>query len=253
MTVLSVAAVGVDRNAASFTAASATTDLAAPGVGVLAAVPPAFDTDGDGYRALSGTGVAAAMAGAAAAWLLAMNPSLSPDQVANALTRSAQGVDEEGVDSRTGWGMLNVARALAQKPGRADVLEPNEDVRWIDGSELDRAQPALRTGHALFARLDRYEDPADVYRVRLRPRATVRVSVRVSSGDPALAAFDAGTPSVRDRSRCLGRSDRRGRRFEVLELHNRARRARTLFLRVTLSRDSASDAAAYRLGVKRAR
>ena len=249
--VLSVAATTADGVPADFTRESATTDLAAPGVSVFAAVPPAFDQNGDGYRALNGSGYAAPMVGAAAAWLLAADPSLEADQVATALRSSARDLDEAGPDTLTGSGMLDVAGALAQPPARPDAREPNEDVRWIDGSLLDRPQPALRPDQrTLFARLDRYDDPADVYRLRLRPGAVAQARLRPTDGDLALAAYDARTRSVRLQRHRVARSDRRGRRAETLRVRNPDRRTRTLFLQVSLSRRAeGTDAAAYRLAV----
>ena len=177
-------------------------------------------------------------------------PTLEADQVATALRRSANDVEDTGYDDLTGWGMLDVAGALAQPSERADAREPNEDVRWIDGTLLDRSQPALRPdGRRLFARLDRSKDPADVYRLRLRPGARARVRLRTSDGDPALALYDARTRSVREQRHRIARSDRRGRRTETLLARNPARRARTLFLRVALSRRTDTDTAAYRLAV----
>ena len=147
--VVSVAAVGADRLAAEFTRESATTDLAAPGVGIFAAVPPAFDQNGDGYRALSGTGYAAPMVGAAAAWLMAARPTLEADQVATALRRSANDVEDTGYDDLTGWGMLDVAgrtraafgtrrRPRAQRGCPLDRRHPPGPI--AAGAEARRAQ-----------------------------------------------------------------------------------------------------------------
>jgi hypothetical protein len=248
--VVSVAASGADRFAAEFTRESLTTDLAAPGVGILAAVPPAFDENGDGYRALSGTGFAAPMVGAAAAWLLAARPGTNADQVATALRHSTQDLDDPGRDGLSGWGMLDVAGALAVPLARADAPEPNEDVQWIDGSLLDRPQPALRSGGpALFGRLDRYEDPVDVYRLRVRHGAHARVRLRAADGDPALALYDARTRSVRERRHRVARSDRPGRQAETVLARNPGRRMRTLFVQVTLSPRADTDTATYRLTV----
>jgi hypothetical protein len=195
------------------------------------------------------------MVGAAATWLLSADPSLTPDQVATVLKRSARDVEEEGVDDLTGAGMLDVARALAQTPPRADAREPNEDIRWVDGSLLDRAQPALRSGGGpLFARLDRYEDPVDVYALRLRAGAGARMQLRSSDGDAALAVYDPRARSVSESRHRIARSDRAGSRSETVRFRNRARRARTFFVRVTLARrDPDATALAYRLRAARRR
>ena len=55
--VVTVAATTPDDKSAKFSNANDAVDLSAPGVGILAAVPPALDADGaqDGYQALDGT------------------------------------------------------------------------------------------------------------------------------------------------------------------------------------------------------
>ena len=52
--VITVAAIGPDDKPTGFSNESAAVDLSAPGIGILTAVPAAFDTDGtaDGFAAL---------------------------------------------------------------------------------------------------------------------------------------------------------------------------------------------------------
>jgi hypothetical protein len=85
--VLSVGAVGLSGGswtAASFSAAGPNVDLAAPGVDLPAVL-------NGGVRRFSGTSASAPVAGGIAALLLEMNPALTVDELAGALTRSAVG------------------------------------------------------------------------------------------------------------------------------------------------------------------
>ena len=55
------------------------------------------------------------------------------DQVASALRASSRDVERKGWDSATGYGMLNLAAALALPPPAIDPREPNDDMAWING------------------------------------------------------------------------------------------------------------------------
>ena len=71
------------------------------------------------YTVMNGTSMAAPQVAAAAALLLAQQPSLSPAQVQSILQRSAADLGPSGADDETGYGMLDVAAAL----GEASALE----------------------------------------------------------------------------------------------------------------------------------
>ena len=250
--VLTVAAVGPDGRSSFFSNQSAAIDLSAPGESIMTAVPPALDADGtqDGYERQSGTSFAAPMVSAAVAWLRAARPGLSADQVAQAIRLSARDVGRPGWEPDTGWGLLSVAGALGIEPARRDPGEPNDDIQWVDGRMFERPDRLLYRGRAvrLDALLDVFEDPADVYRVRLRPRS--RVQVRANPGgtdDVALAAYKAGARNLG--SRRVARSGRRGVRTERITLRNRSRRARVYYVAVTVQRGVRDLDASYALRV----
>jgi subtilisin family serine protease len=84
------------------------------------------------YRA-SGTSFAAAFVSGAASLLLAKNPKLTNTDVKRILLMSADDVEFPGWDQLTGYGRLNVARALAADP--AFLLDARIDrVEIVDGA-----------------------------------------------------------------------------------------------------------------------
>src|SRR5262249_11405742 len=159
-------------------------DLGAPGTGIIAAVPLASDTeDGtqDGYESLDGTSFSSPIVAAAATWIRAARPDLTPDQVAQVLRLSAVDIAPAGGAIGTGYGMLNIDRALAQAPPPADPGEPNEDIVFIDGTLLKPRQKAIFGGKKTVrgvGLLDAVEDPDDVYRITLPAHRKVQVSIK---------------------------------------------------------------------------
>jgi hypothetical protein len=256
--VLTVAAIGENGKSAYFSNANAAVDLSAPGVGVVTAAPPQFDGDGngDGYEAVTGTSFSAPMVAAAAAWVRAARPQLTVDQVAQVLRLSARDLAGRGWDPTTGFGLLSVARALAQRAPAVDALEPNDDVVWIDGRTLGRPRQALWSGgrpRRVRALLDFYEDPSDVYRVRFPPHARLRVSVQQRFGDADVAAFTRSARSIDDDEQLIARSSRRGRRKDTLELENPSRRSRLAYVEVYVREGNRVLDAGYELSVRRLR
>src|SRR5215208_939550 len=141
--VVTVGSVGAADKPSFFSNKSTALDVAAPGEGIPAAVPPALDPDGtkDGYAALSGTSFAAPMVSAAIAWVRAERPGLRGDQAADLIRYNARDVGDEGYDVATGFGILDVGRARDAAAGPHDPAEPNDiaalvDPRYFSGSTL---------------------------------------------------------------------------------------------------------------------
>ncbi len=184
--VLTVAALDSAGGPAGVSAAGSRTDIAAPGAAVFAATPFARDvSDGsaDGYARQDGTHLAAAMVAAAAAWILAERPGLSPDQVAGVLRLGARDLGEPGRDATTGHGALDLAASLRRAAPPADSAEPDDDVRWIDGTGgITARTPLLRRLRTatVTGRLDTATDPRDVHPIRLPAggQVTIRLSAR---------------------------------------------------------------------------
>lgn len=166
--VLTVAATDRNDAVAPFSSRSPYVDLAAPGVGILAAVPTWKDPSG--FALLSGTSFAAPIVSGAAAWLWTSRPQLDPSQVVSILERTATDIDAPGIDPSSGWGLLDIPAALAAPSPIRDPQEPNDDVPLVaDGGAFGVGTPPLVDAHHLrtrvLATLSPYDDPADVYRV----------------------------------------------------------------------------------------
>ncbi|MCP9484586.1 MAG: S8 family serine peptidase [Gaiellaceae bacterium MAG52_C11] len=190
-------------------------DLAAPGQGLLSTFPRALTASfkecadqgysscgSDEYRAAEGTSFAAPQVSAAAAALIALRPSLRPEQVTALLTGTAVDVNAgTGCracalrrDALTGWGRLDVAAALrtlaADTLPPADAREPNDDL----GAQ---AAPVWGPIQRFQATLDFWDDQNDVYAIRLRKGQPVYVSVRGPAGvDTNLIFWRPGARSI---------------------------------------------------------
>jgi hypothetical protein len=196
--VVTVAATDRNANVASFSNRAPSIDLAAPGVGVLAAVPTWKDPSG--FAALSGTSFAAPIVAGAAAWLWTARPQLDWTQVSAILHRSARDIDVPGVDPASGWGLLDIPAALALPAPIRDPQEPNDDIRLVgDGGIFGVGTPPLvdatvrRTRVA--ARLSTTDDPADVYRLYIPPGRELSAAVR-SGPDVQLALWGPRTQGI---------------------------------------------------------
>ncbi|HYZ76296.1 MAG TPA: S8 family serine peptidase [Gaiellaceae bacterium] len=189
-------------------------DIAAPGQDIFSTLPRRItaarptcadqgysDCGPADYVHASGTSFAAPQVSAAAALLLASDPDLRPDQVSAILERTAADANASNGcrrcpllrDSLTGWGRLDIAAALAALAGPlppADRFEPNDDAG---------ADAFTLWGRTIRTRptIDYWDDPVDVYRVRIaaghRFLATVRGPGR---SEISLALWKPGTTSV---------------------------------------------------------
>ena len=147
----------------------------------------------DGYEAVTGTSFSAPMVAAAAAWVRAAKPGYRADQVAQVLRDVRPRPRAQGLGLRHRLRDAQPARGALSAPAPAiDPHEPNDDMGWINGRATGRVDaPIWRRGgpRKLRALVDKYEDPADVYRIVFPPRARVRVTLQPRFGNPDLAAF----------------------------------------------------------------
>jgi Subtilase family len=203
--VTTVGATDQTGGVASFSSRSNYVDLAAPGDNIIVA-----SALGNDWRAASGTSFSSPMVAAAAAWVWTARPDLTAGQVAEILRRSATDIAPAGRDQSSGFGMLNVAAALALPAPIRDPYEPNDDIDEVDpnGNRYESRQPALttstkRTGR-IAGRVDRYEDPSDVFRMWLPASARITATLTANT-DGDLALYSTAARSVVGRFATEGR------------------------------------------------
>jgi subtilisin family serine protease len=183
--VLTVAASDESGRPADFSSASPGVDLAAPGVGITAAVPLLYDADL--FQVLDGTSFAAPIVSGAAALVWTVRNDLDNTQLFDLLRFSARDAWTKGFDPETGFGILDIPSALAQQEPAPDAEEPNDDVRLVRASGLFAAGTPPLTSPTngkgvLRATLDVTEDPVDLYRVWVPAGHSVTVTARSDPG-----------------------------------------------------------------------
>jgi serine protease len=170
-------------------------DIAAPGQDMLSLFPrsltkafPACPEQGYSscgskeYRHADGTSFSSPQVAAAAALLFALGPSLRPDQVSAILERAADDATSAngcsacspGRDELTGDGRLDVAAAiqsLREPAPPADRFEPNDDAGGA-------AQVVFSGSLVAQPTIDTWDDPNDVYSIKLRRGQGISVLVR---------------------------------------------------------------------------
>ena len=257
--VLGVAAYGRTGDVPSFSNRDDVyVDLAAPGQDMLSLFPrsltkayPSCVEQGysscgtKGYRGADGTSFSSPQVTAAAAMLLSLNPSLRPDQISTILERSADDATSAtgceacsvGRDALTGNGRLDVTAAIHALHGplpAPDRFEPNDDV----GREAQVVYGRLLRGQAS---LDTWDDPNDVYRIKLERGQGLSVVVHSRDLDtsivlwkPALQSLAQATDSLRARRSIhpAGVPER---------IRYRARRAGWYYLQVKLANPGAGS------------
>lgn len=215
--VLSVAATDSADAVASFSNGGPSVDLAAPGVDLVTTAPAALCPTG--FALASGTSFAAPAVAGAAALVKAARPDLSAPQVFALLRTSARDIGPRGFDPDAGFGVLDVTEALRAAAPPPDSPEVDDDVYWITGRYAARHPLALtprRRSARLSGQVSAFNDPADVYRVKLRSRDRLTARLRAPTGTRyALSVWNARTrgfdiTSGRERGRLVAASDRRG-------------------------------------------
>jgi len=109
-TVIGVGAANEKNEAAYFSQRNSSVKLLAPGTNI----PTATINNGSKPVKVNGSSYAAAFATGAAALLLEENPELTAAQLREFLYNSAKDLGPEGYDIETGWGMLDISKALSE-------------------------------------------------------------------------------------------------------------------------------------------
>jgi hypothetical protein len=220
--VLTVGALNLGLQPADFSTPGRTVDLVAPGEAVPVALPPALDKDGtaDGLTTATGTSFAAPIVSGLASWLIAARPGLKPSQVADLLRSTARDEGDPGWDEKTGFGLPDLAKAISAPLPQADRYEPNDLITEVDGTGYNGADP-YRSG-TLKATIQPVEDPADVYRIKVKAHG--RATARLTGG--------AGTKvyAYTSRARTFGAAPLTSGR--TVTVRNRSRKSATYYLAV---------------------
>lgn len=191
-------------------------DISAPGQEIYSTLPRALtsfrplcmnqgysDCGPDEFRHAAGTSFAAPQVTAAAAVLLALKPTLTADQVANILERSATDVNASNGcracplqrDALSGWGRLDLSKAIAALDGvlpSPDRFEPNDNA----GSQSVKLTAAVKSVNAT---LDFWDDQTDVYRIYLRKGQRLRLALNGPAGTNSnLLLWRPGTKRIDD-------------------------------------------------------
>jgi hypothetical protein len=222
--VIGVSALARDGSVPAFSNRDAIyNDLAAPGQDIFSTFPLDLTAEQPGcaeqgysscgppeYRRAEGTSFAAPQVSAAAALLLAMRPTLRPDQVATLLERTADDANEAtgcrrcllDRDPLSGWGRLDIAAALealrADRIPSRDRFEANDDA----GSSAARLWGSARS---ISATLDYWDDQIDVYGIHLSRGQLLSASVvGPPAADTNLALWKPGTRRVEGLSVRIG-------------------------------------------------
>ncbi len=199
-------------------------DIMAPGEGITAARLSFLDTDDgtpDGFSEVDGTSFSAPIVAAAAARVLADRPYLTADQVYRILVTSARDLGRRGWDRAYGYGALDIAAALATPTPRTDVLEPNEEFKWVNGLGGFPADPALlgrRSSVAFQATLDLVKDPVDIYRVSIPQGRAARITVTPISVGLDIGAYESWTTGRVRPGDLIAGSSRPGMGAETLRI-----------------------------------
>jgi len=181
---------------ARFTNHNATLDVIAPGVNVVSSVPlRVHDREvTPGYAMKDGTSMSAPFVAGVAALVFGSHPGITPEQVTRLIEDTATDIGPRGRDDQSGWGIVNPASAVLAPAGPDDVEEINDTIGSVQGSVRNALEPPSNS--AVTAWIDRFDDPVDVYPVRLSAGTTTTVSVTYRRGLIGLWLWAPGTRST---------------------------------------------------------
>lgn len=209
-------------------------DVAAPGVDIFSTLPRALtkayptcsnqgysDCGPEEFRHADGTSFAAPQVAAAAARVIASSPRLTASQVTAIVERSADDATPVNGcksctflrDPASGWGRLNIARAIAATDA---PLPPTDRFETNDDAGAYAYKLFGRRG-TLAASLDYWDDRSDVYRLFVPSGRRLSLAVTGPQQPMELRLWRPGTRSV---------VDRKFTRFRVASVRPRTNRDR---------------------------
>lgn len=187
--VLAVAATRTDGAAIVDSTKGEQVAIAAPGKRILST-----RTRGR-YGTRTGTSMAAAVVTGVATRVLAQR-RVDPAQLREILVSSARDVGPPGRDDATGWGVVDLSRALITPTPAKDGPEPNDDAA-LAGELTPLLGPGPEQGASTSATLEQWSDGTDDYRVALRAGDVITITADSLSPtlDVDLAIWKPGAPS----------------------------------------------------------
>jgi hypothetical protein len=175
-------------------------------------------------------------------------------QLFDLIRYSARDVAGPGWDQATGFGVLDIPRALTLPLPPVDPQEPNDDIDQVKaGGLFSTATPSLTRpgrGHArIDAFIDFYEDPVDVYRVSVPRGLEVIAALRPRGGNVDLEFFQPKAETVYYTNRraalrgaLIGGSYRTGTKPDILGVINNTGRGAYVYLGLYKTRGQVYDA-----------
>ncbi len=150
------------------------------------------------------------------------------------MRRGARDIGARGYENSTGFGALSLPGALAKRPPADDPLEPNDDVRHVDGRAFGALAPPIFNGgkpKTVAAEADLAEDPVDVYRVKVRAGHRLRVDAEAVPRRPRPVRLrQPRAKRVRPSGSVARSTHRRGK--DRATVRNRGRRTTTFYVAV---------------------
>lgn len=128
---IAVAAVDTNLTHPSFSNTGSYIDVAAPGVGIVSA----WGSSRTAYASASGTSMATPFASAEAAMIIAANPKLTAERVAQVLKATAHDLGRGGFDPVFGYGLLNPRGAILAATPRAANFGAKGSGYWITSAD----------------------------------------------------------------------------------------------------------------------
>ncbi|PIP65040.1 hypothetical protein COU77_03385 [Candidatus Peregrinibacteria bacterium CG10_big_fil_rev_8_21_14_0_10_49_16] len=158
-------------------------DIAAPGVGILSSLP--CETAGTcpdaGYGKWSGTSMATPHVTGVAALLHSIDDTLTPADVYNILTSTAQDIDASGFDMRTGFGRVDAKAAidiLLHQSSSSSLSSSSESS--FSSSSSSSSESSSREGQSEEGeKLDDNKAESRDAELRVRAEVAVRISHQV--------------------------------------------------------------------------
>ena len=251
--VITAAAVDPALNVAAFSNFNQYVDVAAPGVDVPVDVPLRWDVDdgtADGQTTVSGTSFASPFVAGGVSWILGARPQLDPSQVAGVLRAGIRDIATPGWDAKSGFGLLQIAPAMAAAAPAPDALEPNDFPEYASGKGTFKKKTIWsgKKAATITATADSADDYIDAYRIKVPARGTATIKLSPSASAD-LFGFDQSVRSFEGRP--VDASAKAGTKTDTIRLRNSSSKSRIAFVVVAVPESPQRQLVSYSLTVKR--